>query len=284
MPRGITIIEQATNLMPTREVKAGFLVAVGLAPVHTSTGGHAGTVNVPLKFLSRTEFATTLGWSDDFATFDLCEVADAWFSKYANHPLCVINVFDPETHKTDVTSEEQTFADDIITLDHGYVLAGEQVKDSTETTTYEEGTDYTIDRPTGIITRIPEGGIGETETVKVTYSYSDASQVVSDDIIGEVDPETGAATGLELINEVFPRFGLIPGQIIAPAFSTTPAVAIAMAAKANSINGMFKALTWCDLPTSVDVYTEAGTPPAWPPKPSGSTAKCPTNPRPTSRC
>ena len=202
---------------------------------------------------------TTLGNTSDYANFDLSELADLWFSKAANHPLIVVNVFDPDVHKTEAASEPQTFADDIITLAHAYVRSGELVKDSTEETTYVKDTDYTIDYLTGVVTRLGTGGIGATDAVKVTYSYADPTKVEADDVIGEIDSGTGAASGFELINEIFPRFGEVPGQVLAPRFGEAPAVAICLAAKAEAINGVFKAMTPIDIPETVTVKTAVGT-------------------------
>lgn len=84
------------------------------------------------------------------------------------------------------------------------------------------------------------------------------SAVAAADIVGGIDAPTGAKTGLELVDSVFPLFRLVPGQILAPGYSDLPAVAVMMQAKADEINTMFRALTVVDLP--VDYYTEA---PAW---------------------
>jgi len=87
---------------------------------------------------------------------------------------------------------------------------------------------------------------------------SDPLQVTSLDIIGGIDPETNKKTGLELISEVFPRFRLVPGLIACPKFSRDPAVAVVMSAKAERINGLFRAIAVADLPTDqVDQYSKA---------------------------
>ena len=77
----------------------------------------------------------------------------------------------------------------------------------------------------------------------------DPSQVSTANIIGGVDPATGKKTGLELIAEVFPRFRIVPGSILAPRFSENSAVAVSMSAKAKGINGLFRALALADIPT-----------------------------------
>lgn len=76
-------------------------------------------------------------------------------------------------------------------------------------------------------------------------------------IIGGVDAATGKKTGLELVSECFPRFRMVPGSILAPRFSETPAVAVSMGAKAKGINGLFRALALADVPTdAVPYYTD----------------------------
>ena len=48
------------------------------------------------------------------------------------------------------------------------------------------------------------------------------STQVDDDIIGGIDNATGKPEGLELVNSVFPMFGLVPGQVGAPGWSHDP--------------------------------------------------------------
>ena len=82
----------------------------------------------------------------------------------------------------------------------------------------------------------------------------DPSLISAADIIGGVDATTGKKTGLELIAEMFPRFRLVPGSILAPRFSEDSAVAVSMSAKATGINGLFRALALADVPTDKVPY------------------------------
>lgn len=82
----------------------------------------------------------------------------------------------------------------------------------------------------------------------------DPSLVSAADIIGGVDATTGKKTGLELIAEMFPRFRIVPGSILAPRFSEDSAVAVSMSAKATGINGLFRALALADVPTDKAPY------------------------------
>lgn len=63
--------------------------------------------------------------------------------------------------------------------------------------------------------------------------------VSKDDIIG--NGEDGR-TGLKLVDEVYPRFGLTPGLILAPKFAKDPTVAKAIETACTGISGFFRAM------------------------------------------
>lgn len=89
-----------------------------------------------------------------------------------------------------------------------------------------------------------------------TGEVPDPAVVTSTDIIGGVDAGTGKKTGLELIGEVFPRFRLVVGSVVAPGFSNDATTAITMGTKAGLINGMFKAMAIVDVPETVTKYSD----------------------------
>lgn len=78
------------------------------------------------------------------------------------------------------------------------------------------------------------------------------TEVAAVDIIGGTDVTTGKATGLELINQIFPRYRIIPGVIVVPKFSADPQVATVMNAKASNINAHFKSIALTDIPTDIN--------------------------------
>ena len=184
---GVYSGEVPTALLPARYVDTNAVFAVGTAPVHTLGEGKTPYVNTPRLYNSYDAFVAEMGWSEDWQSFTLCEVAESHFAKYGASPLVCVNVFDPEEHLS------------------------------------EEG-------------------------------ESDPSQVSAADIIGGIDAKTGKKTGLELIAEMFPRFRIVPGSILAPRFSEDSAVAVSMSAKATGINGLFRALALADVPTDKAPY------------------------------
>lgn len=120
-------------------------------------------------------------------------------------------------------------------------------------------TDYTAEHDkTGntILTIISTSKVVE-DKISVSYREIDADTVTASDIIGGVDIVTGKNTGLELVEEVYPRFSMVPGNLIAPKYSTNSAVAAALHAKAQYINGVFKAMAIADISTTtVRKYTD----------------------------
>ena len=252
---GIYTSEQATSILPARTVDSAVVFAVGTAPVHLLPGGTPRPVNVPQLFYSYDEFVQAMGWdADHFGDYSLQELIYSHFALYGGAPVVCVNVFDPERHTTEVTDESLTFGTsaldrDTARLAHGGVSAV-VVKNEDGETTYEAGTDYSVDAVSGLLTRLTGGSIPEGAAVTVSYVYADVSKVASEDVIGGIDPASGQGTGLELIDEVYPRFRLVPSIVLAPQFCEDPAVAVVMAAKCANINGLFKAICLVDIPSS----------------------------------
>lgn len=96
---------------------------------------------------------------------------------------------------------------------------------------------------------------GEGEAV----SKPDPSKVTVDDIIG-ASSAAGVRTGLELVQEIYARFRINPGLILAPGFSKTPTVAKAIETSCMNIAGIFRAMGIIEISDEVKVYSDA---PAW---------------------
>lgn len=249
---GVYIFEQPTSILPPARVDAAIPFVVGSAPIFAA--GAPAPVNEPRLIYNASEAAAYFGFDreDNFADYTLSEFMDAYFGLFNVSPMVVVNVFDPATHKTSVASEAKTFnSKGEVTAAHRGILTGTLlVKNTDGSTTYVAGTDYTADLATGVVSRKSTGAITAGQAIKLTYDYADPSKVTKADIIGGVDGVTGAVTGLELVNQVFPRFRIVPGQIHAPKWSTDPEVAALMVAKAGNINSHFKAIAVVDVPTT----------------------------------
>ncbi len=87
----------------------------------------------------------------------------------------------------------------------------------------------------------------------------DISKVTEADIIGGTS-DAGKRTGLALVDEVFPRFRLTPGLVIAPKWSGDVTVAKAIETACTGVSGFFRATGLIDIPDTVTKYADA---PAW---------------------
>lgn len=265
---GVYISEVPTSILPPVRVSAGLPVVFGTAPLHL-TDNSSEFVNKPVLAFNYAEAVNALGFvphnSNGQFDYTLSEFISSHFALFAVAPVVLVNVLDPAVHKADVTAEPATLISEKATLaNNGVLRSTVVVKSDDGQTTYTAGTDYLVTYSSSgmaIINRLDDGIIPAGASLTVDYSHLDPSAVTSADIIGGVDGVTGLLTGLELINEVFPRFRLVPGQILAPKFSSDSAVAAVMKAKASNINNHFKAITLTDIPTDeVIAYSAA---PAW---------------------
>lgn len=246
---GVYTSEQPTSILPARTVDSAVVFAVGTAAVHTLGADATPPVNEPRIYYSYDEFVQDMGWdAAHFNDYTLQELIYAHFALYRGAPVVCVNVFDPARHKSEVSGEALTFgAASSVRLAHPGVSG--LTLTSASGAGYEEGKDYLLDAATGTLTRLEDGTIAADAALTAAYSWADVSKVTAADIIGGIEADTGASSGLELIDEVYPRFRLVPSLVLAPRFCEDDAVAIVMAAKCDGVNGLFKAICLVDIPT-----------------------------------
>ena len=92
---GIYVSEQETSMIAPLNGTAGLQVVIRTAPVHL-LADPAAAINKPLLVYSKAEAIAAVGYSDDFASFTLCEAISASFAVVNVAPLVLINVLDPD--------------------------------------------------------------------------------------------------------------------------------------------------------------------------------------------
>ena len=246
---GVKTSEQATKIFGIASVDSALPVIIGTAPLNN--GGVLGNVNKPVLVNSYTEAIMQFGSSKNFSDYTISEFIDSHFALFNVGPAVFINVLDPEKHKTKKTKFTETLVEDRVIITEGGVL-GESLKVADGATSLEliEEIDYIFtfidDVPTVIVLKA-----GVT-SIELEYEYLDPSKVTSNDIIGGIDSVTKKKRGIECINEVFPKYRMVPGILAAPKFTQDPVVAAVLSAKGESINTVFKAFVIVDLPS--DLY------------------------------
>ncbi len=257
---GIYGQEVATSLVPMTETDAGLIVAFGTAPVHLAT--NPVTAHTPVLCSTYAEAVAAMGYSDDFEKYTLCEVINSQFSLFNMAPIVLVNVLDSTKHVKSNSQSEYSVVEKVATIADPVLLDTLKVYTNAEKTGEAvANTDYTAahdDEGNVVITILEDGALKDAVSVTVEYKMIDPSAVTYNDIIGGIDINTGKAEGLETIDDIYPRFGLVPGVIIAPGFSHNSAVGAVMKSKTTNICGHFRAIAIADEPADeVKKYTDA---------------------------
>lgn len=250
---GVRVQEQATSLIAPITGTAGLQVIIGTAPVNLAAEPYKAT-NVPIIAYSFKEASEQLGYSDDFKNFTLCQSMDACFRVFNIAPIILINVLDPAKHKkanedTTVTVESMQA---IVSLTG---ILADTVEVTSGATKLTEGTDYitTFDDDGYLVISLVAGGMGASATeLAVKSSSIDPSKVEETDIIGGYNASTGVESGMELIRQIYPKFNMTPGLLLAPGWSQKPNVGVVLAAKCEEINGVFTCECVLDIDCSED--------------------------------
>lgn len=246
LKHGVTWSDVPTSVISPIKAAAGINFVVGTAPINLVD---EKWVNRPRLYNTYAAFVSEMGYSDDWKKYTLCEHAYSAFVLFGIAPVVYCNVLNPEKHsisKLDVTIDIDENREATIP-EVGAVASSVVVKSAVgiEEQTFVFGQDYgrRISTEGRVVIVIYEDGdipAIATELV-VSYDVLDPSMVTKADIIGGIELGTGDRLGLETIEEVFPLFGVLPGIILAPGYSSDAEVAAVMVAKCESINGAFKA-------------------------------------------
>lgn len=252
---GIRTRQARSSISTPTVATSGITFAVGTAPVHTVGGAN---VNIPVMGTNNSTAVRALGYGDDWSKYTLCEVMFNHFRLYATAPVFFVNVLDPAIHKRAQAAQVYSVVDGRV------LLPFEAIAKSVTVDTSVRGEDFELFYDeNALFLEIIDGGAIQPSVTELTISFDivDPEMVTKADIIGGFNVATKQTTGLELIEQVFPRFGICPDLIICPGFSHDAEVAAVMDVKATSINGIFEAKALIDVDTkAVRHYEDA---PAW---------------------
>jgi len=252
---GVRVLEQPTGVVAPITGTAGLQVVFGTAPINLAENPTAVT-NVPIIAHSWEEAVKQLGYSDDWESYTLCQSMYASFKLFGVAPVVFINVLDPATHKTAVTtpaavaiSSMQGIIKATNTPVTGILKSTVVVKAAADSSTaLVLDTDYTLDFDENgylVVTLLAGGSAASATSVYVTYTKLDPSAVTSSAIIGAAS--SSGETGMEVLRQVYPKTGMTPGLLLAPGWSQDPDVGVVLAAKCEEINGYFSCEAFVDI-------------------------------------
>lgn len=210
----------------------------GSSPVYTVDGaitaiigtGMSGAVNeltVCQTVKDFSQFGSMTG-----AGFTLPDAANI-VTRYQSGVFYVINVLDPDRHKTMVDGETLVVDADTLmaTTAHPAIQSGYVVQ--ADATDLSEGVDYSIDVMSGEIT-FAKTPVNPT----ISYTYLDPGKVTAADVMGGYQAATGKRTGMELMTEGFNRFGADAKIIIVPRYDAQAEVAASMITLAEKLGAI----------------------------------------------
>lgn len=248
---GVYNAEQATSLTTPIQRSAALQVIFGTAPIHLAKNP-AEAANTPKLCYSFAECQAAVGYSDNFKDFTICQSVDACFRVFNVAPIILVNVLDPTktAHTKKNVETECSVASGQAVYPVRYVLL-DTLNVKNGATELVQNTDYTAahdDDGNVVITLISEGGKSASALTVASTSLNPAG-VTKEDLVGGISADTGKETGMELVRQIYPKFGLVPGLLLAPGWSQDPVVAAALQAKVESINGVYNCNCLLDLPT-----------------------------------
>lgn len=256
---GIYGMEVPTKVVPPILSEVGLPVVVGTAPIHLAT--NPAPVNTPVLIYSYEEAVEKFGYSEDWGKYTLSEFIYSQFVLYGRAPVVLINVLDPTVNASTTKTETVTLVNGKAVLAAADIIADTIVVTKTEdTSTLTLGINYLVSRDSDnkvIITAVDPSN--DSIAISVSFKEIDTTGITKTEIIGGVDVSTGKKTGLELISEVYPRFRIVPGTVLAPGYSSDSEVAAILATKAININGLFRAVALIDAPSNLN-YSDV---PSW---------------------
>jgi hypothetical protein len=253
---GITTT-RSSDITTESEQAVRVQVAVGTAPVNL-LDDPASAVNVPVIAYSRNDVKLQLGVCSDY-DYTLMQTVLASFSKVGVAPVVMINVLDPD-NKNHVTAVAGTSVDVIngsVTIEDEGILLDKLVV-SSESKTGTAGTDYiaAFDSDGYVTIAIADDGAFKGKTsLTVAYTKLNPAGVTANDIIGGLS-EDGTRQGIELVDEIYSRFGFVPDILSAPGFSTDAAVAAALEAKAELNGDLTNAIAVVDIESKTTTKLE----------------------------
>ena len=260
---GVRVLEQATSIVAPILGTAGLQVVFGTAPINLADDPYKVTNmwHILIAY-SWAEAVKQLGYSADYKNYTLCEAMYASFQLIGVAPVIFINVLDPKKHKkkneaATVPVEEMEAVVPITgILKDTVTVKMKGADEESEDTPLGFETDYLLsfDDDGNLLVTLIAGGAGAAAKALVVESTSiDPTAVKPSDIIGA--SATGGAKGFEVLQQIYPKFGMTPGLLLAPGWSHIPDVGIVLAAKCEEINGYFTCECLIDIDSTADGCT-----------------------------
>ncbi len=242
---GINTYKDDTGVVAVQTAAVGIPYFIGAWPCHRGKG-YTGKPQLAESFAEAKELG---GYSDEWRNGDgtpkwsLCQAMYAYHKMMGMSPAIFYNIYDPAKHKKAVEAAEFTAVDHIIEITADAIINdGLTVAASAGSVALTRGVDfeaYYTDKAL-CIEILSTSASYSADKFKVGYDVADLSAITAETV----------ETAVETVEMCRSAVGIVPDLLCAPGWSSTPAVAAVMAAKAPSINGLFRAKAVVDIDTN----------------------------------
>ena len=239
---GINTYKSDTSFAAVKTAGVGIPFFVGAWPCHAA-GGFTGKPQLVTNF---GEAQALGGYSSEWRNADgtpkwsLCQAAYSHFRLFGMSPAVFYNLYDPAKHNEAVAATEVTVKD------HVAAITGDAINDASLVVkngaeTLAKDTDYEVfyEDDKCLIELVESGSAYAATSLSIAYNKADVSAIKAADV----------EAAIEKIEECKALFGIVPDLICCPGWSQIPSVALVMAAKAPSVNGLFKGKAVVDINT-----------------------------------
>ena len=238
-------------------VQAGTTVVyVGVAPVNLLRG-YKGVINYPVKLTNYPNAQKTIGYSDDWNKYSLCEAVSAHFNNTKGNigPIYVINVLNPDIHR----KKEQTDQNLVFSNGQALIKSDTIILDTLALEGAVEGMDYQVDYnyTKGLVVIKSIGTNMLSGSVAASYYEVEIEDIDEADIIGGVTAQ-GEYSGLGALQLLYQEQNQVCNLLAVPGWSDKPEVYKAMCTAAEQVNGHWDAFVLADIPVQgVNTIDEA---------------------------
>lgn len=240
---GINAYRDKSTAVSVLTAAVGISFFIGAWPCHMGKG-YTGKPQLATSFEEARQLG---GYSTEWRTEDgkpkwsLCQAAYSQFMLFGMSPAIFYNVYDPAKHKKAVTEAEYPVEDHTVKLPIDAINNSSLIVKNSEDSLVKD-TDYAVYyTEDAFCIELLEGSAAySASALTIAYDSADTTLITATDI----------ETAVEAVEKCRSVVGIVPDLLCAPGWSSLPAVAAVMAAKAPSINGMYRAKAVVDIDTS----------------------------------
>lgn len=239
----------------TREIESGEksyltsknpIIVFGTAPINM---GDMTCTNKLVLIKNISDATKYFGGVNVIEGFNITEVLYTAFQLFGVGPILCVNVLDPAKHSAIETIKSIPVKNGIAKIEKIGVIPKDMQLKKGETEETIDKSQYEISFDSKGYIEIYFKDHEELTTIGGTVKVLKPSLVTKTDIIGKIDIKTLKKEGLELIDDVFTKYSMIPAAGIAPGYTHDNELRTIMISKLKSINsGKWKSIVIGDVP------------------------------------